>query len=371
MNSSFRYFLFAFVCLPSFTFGQTSAGSVAAGQSPSVAAQPGTSQAVGSSPAAATVEMPSDPAALLALAAKRNGLQNVISSPWHLKATYEVLDEKGQPEDKGVYEEFWISEDKYRSSYSSAAFNQVSIVNEKGLYRTGDLGTPRGPGSLVKSMLLHGVSPPLDKSKVHLRIDERTVGSIKLKCVTVETETLAANPSTTVECFDDRLPALRISTRAYGLLQTLYQEVFLFEGVYIARTVELRSGSKTILRVRIDTLETYQTADEALFSTPAGATYVPRSVTAPSTVAGANIIKKAPPQYPASAKQQGIRGVVVLHAIITPEGKVSTVEPIIGPTELIRSATAAVKQWEYRPYLLNGVPVEVETEINVVFMLGR
>ena len=56
--------------------------------------------------------MPSDPAALLELAKKKNGLRNVGSAPWHLKASYEVLDDTAGIEETGSFEEFWVSEKK-------------------------------------------------------------------------------------------------------------------------------------------------------------------------------------------------------------------------------------------------------------------
>jgi TonB family protein len=328
------------------------------------AAQTTTAQSV-----PAKVEMPSDPAALLELAAKKNGLRSVIV-PWHLKATYEVLDEKGGTKDEGTFEEFWVSANKYRSSYSSSSFNQTSIASEKGLYTEGDTGTPRGPASLVRSTLFNEAPFSRDKAKVNLRLDDRTLGSVALKCVTIETKTLAPNPPTVIECLDNHLPVVLITVRANGLLQTLHSEIVLFDGVYIARTIEVKNESKTILRVHIDMLEPYATTDEALFAASPGAVYSPLPVPASSAVTAGNIVSKVTPRYPASAKQQGIQGTVVLHAVITREGKISAVEPVIGPPELIPGAVDAVKQWQYRPYLLNGVPVEVETEINVVFCLS-
>jgi TonB family protein len=358
MNSGLRYFSLSLVCVVLRGFGQTV-------DSPT---QP-TTQAPTSQTSSTSVEMPSDPAALLELAAKKNGLQNVTSAPWHLKATYEVMDEKGQAKDKGEFEEFWVSESKHRSSYSSSNFNQTLIATEKGFYSEGDVGTPRGAASLVRWTLLHGISLGRDWSKGELKLEERSVGSGKIKCITIAMKS-SVPFSPEVECLDDHLPVLRISVRASGSLHTLYEEIVLFEGVYVARLIQLKSESKAILRVHINVLEPYTTVDEALFVAPPDAVYAPRMVTAPSAVTVGNIAKKVAPRYPATAKQQRIQGVVVLHAVITREGKISDLQPIVGPVELIPGAVDAVKQWEYHPYLLNGVPVEVETEINVVFCLS-
>ena len=82
------------------------------------------------------------------------------------------------------------------------------------------------------------------------------------------------------------------------------------------------------------------------------------------------ILLKAMPVYPAEAKAAGVQGAVVLHAIISKTGTVESVEVVSGPEELRDSARDAVRQWTYKPYLLNGEPVEVETSITVNYTLA-
>jgi len=81
------------------------------------------------------------------------------------------------------------------------------------------------------------------------------------------------------------------------------------------------------------------------------------------------LIHKVEPVYPMNARQLGIEGAVVLHAFIDETGRISNLEPISGPKELIAPAIAAVLQWRYRPYLMEGKPTEVETQITVIFRL--
>ena len=84
-----------------------------------------------------------------------------------------------------------------------------------------------------------------------------------------------------------------------------------------------------------------------------------------------NLIHRVEPQYPIIAKQIRLQGSVVLKAVISREGKIEQVEITSGPGLLALAAKDAVQQWRYRPYLLNGDPVEVETQITVNFVLGR
>ncbi len=83
-----------------------------------------------------------------------------------------------------------------------------------------------------------------------------------------------------------------------------------------------------------------------------------------------NLIKSVPPIYPPQARAQGIQGKVKLHVVIGKDGSVSQVEAISGHPLLIQAAIDAVRQWKYRPTLLNGEPVEVDTTIDIIFTLN-
>jgi periplasmic protein TonB len=87
-------------------------------------------------------------------------------------------------------------------------------------------------------------------------------------------------------------------------------------------------------------------------------------------VIAASIIRQVMPQYPPIAKTAHISGTVVLHAIIGKDGAVQDLQYMSGPPLLMKSALDAVKQWRYKPTMLNGEPVEVDTTISVVFTLG-
>ena len=88
-------------------------------------------------------------------------------------------------------------------------------------------------------------------------------------------------------------------------------------------------------------------------------------------VQGAMILKKTPPLYPQLAKSARVSGVVHLAAIISKEGTIQELHSLGGPALLIQAAMDAVKQWVYRPTMLNGEPVQVETTIDVNFTLNQ
>ena len=97
-------------------------------------------------------------------------------------------------------------------------------------------------------------------------------------------------------------------------------------------------------------------------------------VTAPVRIGGnvmeAKALERTQPIYPAIAKAAHVQGTVILHAIISKEGVVEQLQLVSGHPLLVGSAMDAVRQWRYRPTLLYGEAVEVDTTIQVVFTLG-
>jgi protein TonB len=83
------------------------------------------------------------------------------------------------------------------------------------------------------------------------------------------------------------------------------------------------------------------------------------------------VIYKVLPVYPPIAKVAGVGGTVVLAAVISKQGTIENLRVVSGPPMLQQAARDAVSAWRYRPFLLNGEPVAVETTVNVVFSLGR
>jgi protein TonB len=96
----------------------------------------------------------------------------------------------------------------------------------------------------------------------------------------------------------------------------------------------------------------------------------PQKVRVSSGVASGNLLSPIKPIYPQIAKQARIQGQVVIQATISKAGTIENARVISGHPMLVQNALEAVKQARYKPYLLNGEPVEVETTINVNFTLG-
>ena len=120
------------------------------------------------------------------------------------------------------------------------------------------------------------------------------------------------------------------------------------------------AGSALALRIGVDQKDS---ADEALSKS------IPSRV--PAKVMQAQVISKVTPVYPPEAKKARIQGKVLLDAVIGKDGHVLNLKTVSGPNELQQSSLDAVRQWVYKPYLVNGNPVEVTTQITVNYTLKK
>jgi TonB family protein len=110
-------------------------------------------------------------------------------------------------------------------------------------------------------------------------------------------------------------------------------------------------------------------AREGVFLPPGGAA-APKKIAVSASVIAGNKLGGDTPMYPAIAKAARIQGTVVLQATSSKQGAIENLRVLSGPPMLQQAAMDAVRTWRYRPYLLNGQSLEVETQVNVIFVLG-
>lgn len=99
----------------------------------------------------------------------------------------------------------------------------------------------------------------------------------------------------------------------------------------------------------------------------------PKRISVGGNVQQALMVEQVRPVYPPDCKAEGVEGTVLFRAVIGREGEVLNLEPInqLVDPRLVGSATEAVRQWKYKPTLLNGAPVEVVTEIQINYTLSK
>ena len=350
MLSASRYSLLIFIGVASFASGQ----APVAQSSP---AQP-----------AAAVEMPSDPAALLELAAKKNGLQNAGSAPWHLKATYELLDDKGAAKETGTFEEFWVSGNEYKQSYASPTFNQVVYSTKQGLFQSGSVGWPDFAASSVLEALFPELPSETDLKKNKLGAADKRIGTADLKCVSIEHDSAVVPSYISIYCFDRALPALRIVGSTRGTNQSLFNDVSSFHGAYVARDISINRFGKPFLKVHVDCLESQQAVEGNVLAPSSDARAVHNASLATAVKVLGKIRHPASAECHLDAKPAGVQGTTVeVFALIKKDGSVADLSAVSGPSLLRKPAEDCVREWVFDPFLADGMPFEPTIAVDVRF----
>lgn len=159
-------------------------------------------------------------------------------------------------------------------------------------------------------------------------------------------------------------------------LTTEYKQMVKTQDRFLARQVAVSAGKQSVFKIFVDVIEGLNPdssdltkPDDAVLVLPAN---IRQEASAPvNAVSQGAQLKKIPPEYPIVAKMAREQGTVILAATIGTDGKIRDLEVLVSPSPpLAESALKAVRKWEYTPYLLNGVPVEGETIVNVTYTLG-
>jgi len=319
----------------------------------------------------AEVMTPKDPKERMDLARKVNGLQG-LDVPWHLKASYEVFAADGKSSDTGTYEEWRVNATQYRVALHGSSVSAEMYGTDHGVFRAGEQDWPGKPLSSIQTMIERPIFPERNPEKTVLQNYERSFGKEKVAC----TASMDRGAQTTAQnsasfCFSPNNAVLFYASTANQRYQTLFQHVADVHGHYLANDMQRFVEGRLWLKIHVEVLEGIGPAGLAALTVPAGASPVSVRVEEAGDVTAGHLIKKAFPMYPAAAKLQGVEGTVLLDGVIGKDGHFKTLQVLAGPQMLQQAAIDAVRQWAYTPYMLGGQPVEVDTEINVVFSLGR
>lgn len=310
----------------------------------------------------------SDPATLVHAAQKVNGLASQGLPARHIRVSYQIVDSTHSP-DSGTYEEWWITDHKYKRTYTSSLFSQTDFGTEQGLFRMGDQNWP-GPLELtVQTALMDPIPGTLNFQGMRLENKRRSIDKANFQCVTLTGDWifLVAN----AYCFDSDKPILRYIATSGDRSSIWYNGIVSFGGHFIARDITVTRSGKPQIILHVELLEGLASVNDSEFTPPADAVHIPSAaVSLPRDTAQAFLLRQVPPHYPPTAKTAHIQGIVVLQVTIGRDGRVTAAHATSGPGVLKQEAADAVLKWEYRPFLICGEPVEVETEVPITFTLG-
>jgi Gram-negative bacterial TonB protein C-terminal len=317
-----------------------------------------------------------DPRAILAAAAAYYDFNDPSLRPFHLKATYQLYDDKGKPSEQGTFEYWWASPKVHRSTWSrpSATHTSWHTADGKEAYITTGENLryfERGLPSDLFSPLPNATS--VDPLKTRLLRNQIKLSGASYPCVSerlLKFEESADFRMLPTSCFEPMSPILRFGFAFTGAVTTTYNNVVRFQGKFLAKTIEVVAGHQNLFTVAVSEISPIDPADPVLMP-PQYAVFKPDSVESTGQIGLGSLVKKERPRYPEEAKEQHVQGIVLIEATIAIDGRIKNPSVIFSSSPLLSSPSLeAVSHWEYKPYLLDGTPVEVETIVAEVFSLG-
>ena len=296
--------------------------------------------------------------------------------PWHLKLTVQLAGAStaGGTIVPATVEEWWAAPSMYRITLTAADHSFTEVSNADGVFRSGVPEQLPPELDAMRMQVVHPMptAPELETARLDQRVEK--LGKLPLDCIMVgqAIKGLASTPLGLFPtyCLDQNKALLRL-TYDFGSLQTVRMQTGTFQGRNVAIKIGTLDGGKPGATAQVDTLAAMPEAQMDLAAPKdAHKAHADPITLAPGVMAG-SVVHRVNPYYPESARQRHVQGDVVLSAIIGRDGHIHSLTLVSYPDpELAVAALSVVRQWTYRPYLLNGDPVEVNTTITVNFRMG-
>jgi TonB family protein len=324
---------------------------------------------------AAPAPMPTTPAEILQLARTQNDIDVDGIMPWHLKATFQLFDEKGKPKETATLDEIWAGPKRQKRIWLSPSFRQIEIVNQDGTFRS--MNTDEVPLLLqqARQTIVHPMPSEDDVAHTQLIVQKQRFGKVNMNCIMLAQPirglTVPPLGLFSTYCFDMDKPIYRIGFE-YGDTTYVANSIGTFQDRSVA--VKDAVSVKSVPRVTgtVDDLHSLSTLDPQSFVPSPDATDISvKPVSVSAGVAAGRRSSGSDPIYPASAKENHVQGTIILRALIGRDGHIHSLRIVAAnDADLAVAAIAAVRHWTYTPYTLNGVATEVDTQITVNFKMS-
>jgi hypothetical protein len=350
----------------------------------------------GAASSAASLSLPTDPVQFLKLAAKVNGLASDTIGPWHVRATFQVLDNDGKVQESGVYEAFWKSPNKYKMIYSSPSYNRTIWAGDSGNFATTNLKWPGEVEWMIRRSLFDLTPEPGNSERWEMHTG-KTANGIKLNCFELQSESARWGPRGLPSyCFDIGAPALRFGSESRQFYQGTFNNIAVINGAYVARDVQLMHAGRPYFRIHVDTLEALPNAKDELFRADLNAVHVPRRIVIDTDLRDIHAVYKVGPaccylsppnsinpsmreqenpileQRSLMRQEQSLMyseglpmydRAVIVQVLVNKRGKIADARPITGDLRAQFLALSAARKWEFKPYIVEGEPTEFYTEL--------
>ena len=306
-------------------------------------------------------------------AAESSSLDDPSLKPWHLRLSFQLFDPKGDPTEQGSMEEWWSGANDKRL-YASPSYSATEIRRDKAIYRTTAQPSPSYLIELLRDEAVHPLAAASEVKDSVPDLRTETFGRVKLDCIMLDhpIKNVAFPPLGLFPtyCLDHDQDRLRVSFR-YGSENVTRNRMGTFQGRSVAIDFTVAVDGVMVAKAHVESLAAMPDVehrfdpDTSLELQNANAVKVGAGV-----IAGA-IVSKVAPVYPDADKRNHTSGTVHLHAEIGTDGRIHRLTVLDAPSATLAvSALAAVRQWVYKPYLLNGLPTSVDTTITVNYALG-
>ncbi len=299
-------------------------------------------------------------------------LESEGTPPFHLEATFSTFDYLGAPTGSGTLVEEWLKPGVRRRviTFGGLTWTQVSsagVVRNSGI----SFRSTFVENKLITALLSPGPSKKRLES-VQPSYRPYKVGTIEMGCVIlapvdVVEKSSGADRFPSAYCLSENPVLIRVIEERYAYVLT-YNHFLKLADREFAKDVAISQNGKPRGSIHISTFRLAPELKDADFILPSGPDSSAEDVTVPGGVIAGTLETKVDPIYPADAVQNHIYGVVTLEAIIDQTGALQRLEVIGTPsTSLALAALTAVKMWKFKPWMVNGKPVEVNSTITVNF----
>lgn len=295
--------------------------------------------------------------------------------PWHLVAAIQLYNAKGAPSESGTVEQYFVDPEHYRVDYKFADLQRTEFIEGNKRYVVGTGALP--PGA-VQQLIHYLVSPvPLHRKfkGAEVSASNRKFGAVTLDCFSIEgamQQPMTPSPAGLFPEFCTSGPEhhLRLSMPAAGN-SAVFNQIGTFQGSDVPMSVSLKSyEGKMLGELKVTELKTFNpSANPDLLKVPenVSAGYANATRVSGGVMAG-RIISKTTPSYPRSARADLVQGPVIIGVRIGTDGTIQEMQIMSAPrADLAASALVAVRQWTYKPYMVDGVPTDVDSTITVNF----
>ena len=306
-------------------------------------------------PAARATTSPASP---LTEVIAMNALQGKDKQPFHLRMSFQLFDLEGKAFEQGTLEEWWAGPNDVRLDVTTPSLGTIHALRAGGVSQD----SARRSIFLIGDLLSSTAQPAGTlNAQSEVKVKLRDFGSIQLQCFETGQGSNVLDVCTG--------PADKTIRAVIQPGRTLVRNrIGKFAGSEIGLDQEILYAGKSAIRGSVETLESFQPAKASTDPAADHAASIPLSghVTAGTKISG------SPPLYPGIARSRHVSGSVLLGVHIDEAGRVTYAFPISSPDPSLSEASlAAVKDWTYKPFLLNEKPVGLDTVLTMNFNLNR